>query len=69
MRRKLPWQALMAAAFGHLRLSPESFWSMSPRELSAALGQSPGSTPLVRERLEALMAQYPDERSGDDDRG
>ena len=32
-----PWDAAMAAGLGTLRLAPRDFWSMTPRELDAAL--------------------------------
>lgn len=58
----LPWPALMRAGLGRLRLPPETFWAMTPRELAAALGQGPA--PLDRAGLAALMAAHPD-RSGE----
>ena len=52
----------MAAAFGLLRLSPKTFWSMTPRELERAMsvlrpnsGGAPG-----RSELAALMQTFPD---------
>ena len=54
----------MAAGLGILRLPPAAFWSMTPRELAAALrGQlGPGTAPtrLPREALLGLMRQFPD---------
>ncbi len=53
----------MAAGFGLLRLSPETFWSMTPRELSVGLrslgGIVDGGMPSRRE-LETLMRAFPD---------
>ncbi len=34
--RLFPWEGAMRFGFGVLRLSPENFWQMSPRELAAA---------------------------------
>ncbi|WP_442866020.1 phage tail assembly chaperone [Aminobacter sp. HY435] len=54
----------MAAGFGLLRLSPASFWAMTPRELERAmsvLSQGRGNAPL-RVQLETLMAAFPDNR-------
>lgn len=52
----------MAFGLGRLRLAPGDFWSMTPRELAAAMsafvprhGPSPD-----RGALAALMAIYPD---------
>ena len=33
---EFPWDNVMAAAFGLLRLSPDAFWSMTPREFERA---------------------------------
>ncbi len=47
-----------------MRLSPESFWSMSPREFSAALrgafGLSETPDPMRRADLDALLSRFPD---------
>ena len=54
----------MAAGLGLLRLRPADFWSMTPKELDAALRGllSPGLSdrPLPRTALAQLMARYPD---------
>ncbi len=54
----------MAAGLGLLRLAPSDFWSMTPRELAAAidgaLGRIPAPSALARPGLDALMARYPD---------
>jgi len=53
----------MAAGLGLLRLPPAHFWSMTPRELEAALGALAGpvsDAPLPRPALAALMARFPD---------
>jgi uncharacterized phage protein (TIGR02216 family) len=53
----------MAAGLGVLRLSPAHFWSMTPRELAAALDGVSGRSappPLDRRDLEHLIARYPD---------
>lgn len=51
----------MQAGLGHLRLSPKSFWSMTPRELAAALGLTTraANTPS-RQTFDALMRAFPD---------
>lgn len=47
--------------FGLLRLSPQEFWSMTPRELGAALGPAvPVFNAPSRQSLEALMRAFPD---------
>jgi uncharacterized phage protein (TIGR02216 family) len=48
---------------GVLRLPPEQFWRMTPRELAATLrGLYGDSTPLDRATLDALAARCPDRR-------
>lgn len=52
----------MAFGFGHLRLAPDGFWRMTPRELAAAMraGLGPPRPRLDRAGLAALMARFPD---------
>ena len=53
----------MAFGFGHLRLSPDAFWRMTPRELSAAMGAAwqRRAPSLERSALAHLMREFPDE--------
>ncbi|MBN9046182.1 MAG: phage tail assembly chaperone [Rhizobiales bacterium] len=52
----------MRAGFGLLRLNPQAFWSMTPRELAAALGPAlPARDAPSREALDALMRNFPDQ--------
>jgi uncharacterized phage protein (TIGR02216 family) len=53
----------MAAGLGVLRLPPAVFWSMTPRELEAALRGLLGpasDTSMPRSALAQLMTRYPD---------
>lgn len=54
----------MEIGLGVLGLAPTVFWSLTPRELQAALGGKFGTTgegqAPTRTDLEALMQQYPD---------
>ncbi len=56
----------MAAGLGLLRLEPRAFWSMTLRELQAALSVLTGPRqtdgPLGRSALEHLMQRFPDKR-------
>jgi uncharacterized phage protein (TIGR02216 family) len=57
-----PWKQAIGIGLGVLRLSPQQFWSMTPRELAyaieAVVGRSP---PLDRAVLTQLMTRYPDD--------
>lgn len=51
----------MNAGLGLLRLDPDSFWRMTPREFAAACGAfAPARRSLPRGDLERLMRLYPD---------
>lgn len=56
----------MHAGFHLLRLTPQAFWSLTPREFAAMSGafrpapSALASADLGRADLEALMARYPD---------
>jgi uncharacterized phage protein (TIGR02216 family) len=52
----------MRFGFGVLRLAPTDFWTMTPRELAAAMGahRRPDAPAPGRDALMALMAAYPD---------
>ena len=59
-----PWARAMAFGLGVLRLAPEQFWRMTPRELAAALEGASGRGPaLDRAALNDLMTRYPDGRN------
>ncbi|HHK75248.1 MAG TPA: phage tail assembly chaperone [Rhizobiales bacterium] len=59
-----PWAELMSLGLGRLRLAPEAFWSMTPRELNAAacgkMGLPASLSPPARRDLQNLMQRYPD---------
>jgi uncharacterized phage protein (TIGR02216 family) len=48
-----------------LRLSPDAFWRMTPRELALAMGAlAPApAPPLTRAELLALAARFPDTKA------
>jgi uncharacterized phage protein (TIGR02216 family) len=54
----------MTAGLGMLRLAPDDFWSMTPRELDAAMRGAFGvvamQPAMTRSDLAALMAAFPD---------
>jgi uncharacterized phage protein (TIGR02216 family) len=47
---------------GVLRLSPDAFWRMTPRELSCAIAVVTGvaGAPIERADFEGLMRAFPD---------
>lgn len=55
----------MAAGLGLLGLTPHAFWTMTPRELAAAvrgrLGRGSGGAAPSRGDLAALMSRFPDQ--------
>lgn len=59
-----PWAQAIGFGLGVLRLSPQQFWSMTPRELTRAIEAVTGRTPpLDRRSLTQLMKRYPDDVS------
>ena len=61
--KPFPWAQAIGFGLGILRLSPEQFWRMTPRELSFAIEAVRGrSAPLDRGSFGDLMKRFPDER-------
>jgi len=58
MMSGFPWARLMQLGLAELRLAPRDFWSMTLKELNAALRQA---GPLSRRDLDFLMERFPDE--------
>jgi uncharacterized phage protein (TIGR02216 family) len=55
------WQDLMAFAFGVLKLTPDTFWAMTPREFDAAASPYlPANNTASRSALVDLMQAFPD---------
>ena len=54
----------MALCFGTFRLSPRDFWALTPRELAALVAPFARTRTAApsRERLDQLLALYPDWR-------
>jgi len=51
----------MHAGLGLLRLDPDDFWRLSPREFAAMTGAfAPAAPRLARAGLETLMRAFPD---------
>jgi len=61
--KPFPWREAIGFGFGVLRLSPEDFWRMTPRELAYAIETVRGrSASLDRTSFEELTKRYPDVR-------
>lgn len=60
--KPFPWEAAIGFGLGVLRLSPQAFWAMTPRELAHAITASRGAAlpPLDRATLDQLMTRFPD---------
>jgi len=58
-----PWRDAIGFGLGVLKLPPETFWRMTPRELAAAIEavRGRGGPRLDRAGLDDLMRRYPDE--------
>jgi uncharacterized phage protein (TIGR02216 family) len=58
-----PWREAIGFGLGILRLCPDAFWRMTPRELACAItavrGVAP-APPLTRGALSDLMTRFPD---------
>jgi uncharacterized phage protein (TIGR02216 family) len=62
-----PWEQAIGFGLGILRLSPDVFWRMTPRELAYAIEAVAGTRPrpMDRDRFTDLMKRFPDQLSGD----
>jgi uncharacterized phage protein (TIGR02216 family) len=57
-----PWKQAIGFGLGVLKLSPDAFWRMTPRELAYAIEAVRGRhAPLDRASFTQLMKRYPDE--------
>ena len=57
----MDWRGLMQAGIGGLRLTPNAFWALTPMELQVMLGLTGSAAPMLRARLDDLLAAFPDE--------
>lgn len=58
-----PWREAIGFGLGVLRLAPEQFWRMTPRELAYAIEAVTGrGVSLDRAALRNLMKRFPDGR-------
>jgi uncharacterized phage protein (TIGR02216 family) len=59
-----PWRQAIGFGLGVLRLAPDAFWRMTPRELALAIVAvtGRGGRPLDRAAFAELQKRYPDGR-------
>lgn len=61
---RISWARNMRLGLGVLRLSPEAFWAMTPREFDAAVrgafGELDHAGPMTAGALDSLMQKFPD---------
>lgn len=57
----MDWCGLMQAGIGGLRLRPRDFWALTPAELQMMLGLTGDAAPMLRARLDDLLAAFPDD--------
>lgn len=62
--KPFPWDEAIGFGLGILRLPPDAFWNMTPRELALAIDAVTGrkAAPFARDTLDNLMARFPDDR-------
>lgn len=53
------WPALARLGITQLKLRPDQFWALTPAELGMMVGPV-GPRPMGKQKLSALMAQFPD---------
>ncbi len=60
--KPFPWAEAIGFGLGVLRLPPEAFWRMTPRELAHAIVAVRGRNvaPIDRSGLDDLMQRFPD---------
>jgi len=64
MSKPFPWDEAIGFGLGVLRLPPDAFWQMTPRELALAIRAVTGRSgaPPAREAFDELMKRFPDGR-------
>lgn len=60
MAQALDLAGMMRAGLCGLGLHPAQFWDLTPAELALMLGIEGGAGAMTRQRLEALVARFPD---------
>lgn len=65
--KPFPWHDAIGFGLGVLRLPPDHFWRMTPRELACAVAavRGPAMMPMDRAALDTLMLAFPDRPRGE----
>lgn len=60
--KPFPWSEAIGFGLGVMRLPPEHFWRMTPRELAHAIAavRGPHRAPMDRASFDHLMNLFPD---------
>lgn len=58
---RFDWPGLMRAGLRGLGLRPCEFWALTPAELRLMLGDEDAVQSMGRQRLDELMASFPDD--------
>ncbi|MGY3437272.1 MULTISPECIES: rcc01693 family protein [unclassified Marinovum] len=61
---RINWPKLMEAGLRGLGLKPDEFWALTPAELMLMLGVGADGGALTRDRLDQLIAAFPDDEKG-----
>lgn len=56
----IDWSAWFRFGVGILRLSPDTFWTLTPYEIMCLVPRQ--EQPVTHDRLQALMSLYPDNK-------
>jgi uncharacterized phage protein (TIGR02216 family) len=63
LMQPFPWKEAIGFGLGVLKLPPDAFWRLTPRELAYAIeGLRGRNAPLDRAALRQLMERFPDGR-------
>lgn len=57
---RFDWPALLRVGVRGLGLRPAEFWDLTPAEFRLMLGEETGGPSMGRDRLDELMAAFPD---------
>lgn len=59
---RFDWPGILRVGLRETGLRPGELWELTPAEFWMVTGRGPSVAAMTRDRLEALMAEYPDSR-------